>query len=98
MILEDIVRWKFPQLAKRLEDFDKKILSITLGWLMNMYINVLPVATVVRIWDTILLEGDKVLMKIAISLISLNEKSFLNMDDDGDVAYAFKYIHLTNHL
>lgn len=88
------MKLKFPELTTRLEAFDSKILSITLSWLMNMFINTLPVATVVRIWDTIFMEGDKVLLKIAFGLISINEKQLLRIEDDSDLAYAFKY-HLS---
>lgn len=56
-----------------------------------MFINVLPIATVVRIWDIVLLEGDKVLLKVAISLIGINEEMLMGFDDDSDLAYAFKY-------
>lgn len=89
--MEDIIREKFPDLTKRLEAFDGRILTLTLSWLMNMYISVLPIPTVVRVWDIVLLEGDKVLLKIAVGLISLNEKHLLSIEDDGDLAYAFKY-------
>lgn len=58
---------------------------------MNMFISVLPIPTVVRVWDVVLLEGDKVLLKIAVGLIALNEKQLLSIEDDGDLAYAFKY-------
>lgn len=89
--MEDIIREKFPDLTKRLEAFDGRILTLTLSWLMNMYISVLPIPTVVRVWDIVLLEGDKVLLKIAVGLIALNEKHLLSIEDDGDLAYAFKY-------
>ena len=80
-------------LVQRLEGFDKKLLSISLQWIMNMFINVFPIATVVRIWDIVLLEGDKILLKIIISLISINEEMLMNFDDDCVLAYAFKYYY-----
>ena len=58
-----------------------------------MFINVFPIATVVRIWDIVLLEGDKILLKIIISLISINEEMLMNFEDDSDLAYAFKYYY-----
>ena len=58
-----------------------------------MFINVLPIATVVRIWDIVLLEGDKVLLKVIIALISINEEMLMNFEDDSDLAYAFKYYY-----
>ena len=92
MILEEIIHQQFPALWNRLEGFDVKILSITFSWLVHMYINVFPFSTVVRIWDVILVEGDKVLLKIAIALIAKNEKNLLAIEDDSELANAFKFV------
>ena len=62
-----------------------------------MFINVFPIATVVRIWDIVLLEGDKILLKVIIALISINEEMLLNFEDDSDLAYAFKYYYSYDH-
>lgn len=80
----------FPELVTRLESFDEHILSISLSWFMNMFINTLPMSTVVRVWDVILIEGDKALMRIALALLALNNDYLLSIEDDSDMATMFR--------
>lgn len=86
-----MVRKQFPRLVARIEQVDKKIMSLSIQWFINLFIHALPMITVARIWDVLILEGDKVIMKIAMALYALNEERLLCIEDDCDFAAAMKY-------
>ena len=89
-LFSQFAKENFPELVTRLESFDEHILSISLSWFMNMFINTLPMSTVVRVWDVILIEGDKALMRIALALLALNNDYLLSIEDDSDMATMFR--------
>jgi hypothetical protein len=41
--------------------------------------------TALRIWDTLFVEGTKILFRIGLALFSLNSKRILELDDQGSV-------------
>ena len=86
-----MVRKQFPRLIARIEQVDKKIMSLSIRWFINLFIHALPMITVARVWDVLILEGDKVIMKIAMALYALNEERLLRIEDDCDFAAAMKY-------
>lgn len=53
-------------------------------WFLCMYLNVLPMHSVLRIWDTIFCEGSAVLMRVAIGLLKQHEEELLQCADFGD--------------
>lgn len=85
-----MVRECFPQFVARIEQVDSQILSLSVGWLINLFINALPAVTVARVWDVLILEGDKVIMRVAMALFALNEERLLHIEDDSAFAAAVK--------
>ena len=52
----------------------------------------LPVETVLRIWDTVFFEGSKILFRVAIGLLKLNKERLLAQKDFAALIEEFKYI------
>lgn len=48
--------------------------------------------TVLRIWDCLFYEGNKILMRVAITLVLSNEQKILMSQDFGDIIECFKKI------
>ncbi|KAK8831235.1 hypothetical protein WA577_003405, partial [Blastocystis sp. JDR] len=93
-VLEGMVRECFPQFVARIEQVDSQILSLSVGWFINLFINALPAVTVARVWDVLILEGDKVIMRVAMALFALNEERLLHIEDDSAFAAAVKVMGL----
>ena len=62
--LKDIIKLKLPDLHNHLESLEIDISSITLNWLVSIFLNAVPFDTLLRIWDCFLLEGSKVLLRV----------------------------------
>ena len=55
-------------------------------WFVCLYCEVLPVETVLRVWDTVFYEGSKILFRVALGLLKLNQDRLLNKTDFASLA------------
>ncbi|KAJ1551927.1 hypothetical protein HK405_013374, partial [Cladochytrium tenue] len=65
---------------------------VTTSWFMTIYVNVLPVETVLRVWDCFFYQGEKVLMRVALTLIKIHEDEVLACSDTSDAWKLIKDI------
>eukprot|EP01043_Picozoa_sp_COSAG02_P032498 COSAG02_NODE_2174_length_9589_cov_49.732561_2_plen_449_part_00 len=59
-VLSALVEQKLPALHAHLTSLDVPLEPVSTQWLMCMYLNVLPMNSVLRIWDSIFCEGSAV--------------------------------------
>lgn len=59
-------------------------------WFICLYSDVLPVETVLRIWDCLFYDGSKILMRVAITLIKLHEDKLMRVNDFAELVNQFK--------
>ena len=89
-VMEMLVDKQIPLLQKRLREGGFELAVFTLPWFICLFINTLPFITVMRIWDVILFEGDKALIRIALALLSIGEKDLLQCHDFSEFSTTFK--------
>ncbi|KAI8370280.1 rab-GTPase-TBC domain-containing protein [Blakeslea trispora] len=58
---------------------------ITSHWFLTMFINILPVETVLRIWDCFFFEGYNVLFQMTLTIIQMNQEQILAMKDPIEI-------------
>ncbi|PAA67291.1 hypothetical protein BOX15_Mlig016268g1, partial [Macrostomum lignano] len=80
-VLGRLVQEKLPQVHKFMKDYGVTFPMVTLKWFICLYADVLPVETVYRIWDVLFFEGSKVLFRVALTLIHLNQNALLGCRD-----------------
>ncbi|KAI9498622.1 rab-GTPase-TBC domain-containing protein [Zychaea mexicana] len=61
------------------------ITLVTSHWFLTLFINILPVETVLRVWDSLYIEGSKVLFRVALTIIKMNEKRIWALDDPIEI-------------
>merc|ERR1712071_116680 len=64
-------------------------MGIVTKWFVCLLAEVLPVETVLRIWDCLFNEGSKILFRVAITLVKLNEEELLKCSEFGEMAETF---------
>ncbi|ORX48368.1 RabGAP/TBC [Piromyces finnis] len=62
--------------------------SITLPWMLTCFVNVLPIETVLRVWDCLFTEGSKILIRVILTLFRIFKDDITNISD-GMTAWMF---------
>ena len=89
-VLEMLVQQQIPDLQKRLREGGFELVMFTLPWFICLFINTLPFITVMRVWDVIMFEGDKALIRIALALLSIGERELRGCTEFSEFSNTFK--------
>ncbi|KAF7054337.1 hypothetical protein CFC21_062034 [Triticum aestivum] len=86
LVLEDVVRERFPKLAKHTDILGVQVTWVTGPWFLSIFINMLPWESVVlRVWDVILFEGNRtMLFRTTLALLDLYGPALVTTKDAGD--------------
>lgn len=78
-VLYHLIRIKLPKIYKLFVDQRIELSCISSEWFITWFSTSLPVATVLRIWDSLLFEGFKVLFRVAIGIFKRSESEILRL-------------------
>ncbi|XP_076034708.1 growth hormone-regulated TBC protein 1-A [Oratosquilla oratoria] len=90
--LEELVRERKPLICKHLEYNQVDWGLVATKWFVCLFAEVLPVETVLRVWDCLFYEGNKILMRTAVCLVVSNQDKILQAHDIGALIECFKSI------
>ena len=68
---------KFPKLMNHVAALEIRLQDFVSRWFLQLFVNVLPTETVLRVFDVFLLEGSKSLVRIALAILKVNEPNIL---------------------
>uniref|UniRef100_UPI0037E70D09 growth hormone-regulated TBC protein 1-A isoform X1 n=1 Tax=Semicossyphus pulcher TaxID=241346 RepID=UPI0037E70D09 len=91
-VLGELVKVKVPTVWQTMVDHNVMWTLVVSRWFICLYIDVLPVETVLRIWDCLFYEGSKILFRVALTLIHHNEALIQQAQSLPDVCQNFKQI------
>ncbi|XP_059208103.1 growth hormone-regulated TBC protein 1-A [Centropristis striata] len=91
-VLGELVKVKIPGVWKTMMDHNVMWTLVVSRWFICLYIDVLPVETVLRIWDCLFYEGSKILFRVALTLIHHNQDLIQQAQSLPDVCQNFKQI------
>jgi cytochrome c553 len=60
------------------------------AWLLSLFVRSLPSETAARVWDALLCEGPKVLVRVAVALLKMAEVALLAAPDASAFATALR--------
>uniref|UniRef100_A0A672KM28 Rab-GAP TBC domain-containing protein n=1 Tax=Sinocyclocheilus grahami TaxID=75366 RepID=A0A672KM28_SINGR len=61
-------------------------------WFICLYVDILPVETVLRIWDCLFYEGSKILFRVALTLIRHHQNLISQAQSLPEICERFKQI------
>lgn len=76
--LQRLLEMNLPRLHEHLTEQGVEPTMYTSQWFMTVCIYNFPFSTVVRVWDIFLAEGVKIIFRIALALLKLNQEALLN--------------------
>ncbi|XP_066435773.1 growth hormone-regulated TBC protein 1 [Eleutherodactylus coqui] len=91
-VLGDLVKMKIPAVAELIDRHGLMWTLLVSRWFICLFIDILPVETVLRIWDCLFYEGSKVLFRVALTLIKHYQSYILEAKNFPDVCDKFKDI------
>ncbi|KAI5694131.1 hypothetical protein M8J76_009857 [Diaphorina citri] len=89
-VLSELVKIKMPHLYDHISKVGVPWPVIATKWFICMFADVLPVETVLRIWDCLFVEGPKILFRVSLTLIKLHERALLECEDFTTLVECFK--------
>ncbi|KAG0306903.1 hypothetical protein BGZ98_001497 [Dissophora globulifera] len=58
---------------------------VTSHWFLTLFINILPVESILRVWDCFFYEGRKILFRMALTILRMHESEIVKIDDPLEV-------------
>ncbi|XP_057520902.1 uncharacterized protein LOC130801149 [Amaranthus tricolor] len=84
-VFEDLVRERFPKLVNHLDYLGVQVGWVTGPWFLSIFMNMLPWESVLRVWDVLLFEGNRVMLfRTALALMELYGPALVTTKDAGD--------------
>ncbi|MES1913325.1 MAG: hypothetical protein MHM6MM_005517 [Cercozoa sp. M6MM] len=77
-VLDYLIAKKMPQLARVFESHNIEATFFAVGWFMSLFaVPFDDFDAVLRVYDSVLLEGQKIVFRVALALLKLNERELL---------------------
>jgi len=80
-VFQSCIAWKLPRLHAVFKATDTLLEPILCPWFLCLYINVLPLYSVCRVWDCLFWEGNTVLFRIGLTMLTSKAKYILHAKD-----------------
>ncbi|KAI9454807.1 TBC-domain-containing protein [Russula earlei] len=90
LVLLDYVQEAMPKLAAHLGVLGIDLPAICFSWFLSLFTDCLPVETLFRAWDVLLLDGLDVLFRIALAILKSHEAELLRCDSIPAVYVALE--------
>ncbi|KAF8042447.1 hypothetical protein BT93_A0926 [Corymbia citriodora subsp. variegata] len=85
LVFEELMRERFPKLVNHLDFLGVQVAWISGPWFLSIFVNMLPWESVLRIWDVLLYEGNRVMLfRTALALMELYGPAIVTTKDAGD--------------
>lgn len=85
LALEELVRERFPKLVNHLDYLGVQVPWVTGPWFLSIFVNMLPWESVLRVWDVLLFDGNRVMLfHTALALLELYGPALVTTKDAGD--------------
>uniref|UniRef100_UPI0014454416 growth hormone-regulated TBC protein 1-A-like n=1 Tax=Epinephelus lanceolatus TaxID=310571 RepID=UPI0014454416 len=91
-VLGELVKAKAPAVGQLMDQYPGIWTLVVSRWFICLYIDILPIETVLRVWDCLFYEGSKVLFRVALTLIIHHQPEILRARSLTDVCECFKQI------
>lgn len=89
-VLGELVKVKAPAVGQLMAQYPGIWTLVVSRWFICLYIDILPIETVLRVWDCLFYEGSKVLFRVALTLVVHHQAEILRARSLPDVCECFK--------
>ncbi|XP_078382204.1 TBC1 domain family member 2B-like [Oculina patagonica] len=80
-VLRDLLAEKLPRLSAHFDALNVDLSLVSFNWFLTVFVDSFPIQTTLRVWDTFLFEGNKVLFRFALAVFKSSEEQLLKCED-----------------
>lgn len=91
-VLTELIKKRAPAIDTKVNELGMPWQVIATKWFICIFAEVLPVETVLRIWDCIFYEGYKILFRVSLNLLLKLKDEILATDDISNLAVIFRNV------
>ncbi|XP_062522123.1 growth hormone-regulated TBC protein 1-like [Corticium candelabrum] len=91
-VLHSLLLKRTPRLVGHLQQHQIDLQVVTSRWFICLFVDVLPIETLLRVWDCLFLEGEKILFRVAVTLAVNHQHDILSQPSFINTINAFKNI------
>ncbi|KAL5546250.1 hypothetical protein UlMin_005937 [Ulmus minor] len=85
LVFEELMRERFPKLVNHLDYLGVQVAWISGPWFLSIFVNMLPWESVLRVWDVLLFDGNRVMIfRTALALMELYGPALVTTKDAAD--------------
>lgn len=85
LVFEELMRERFPKLVNHLDYLGVEFSWISGPWFLSIFVNILPWESLLRVWDVLLFEGNRLMLfRTALALMDLYGPALVTTKDAGD--------------
>ncbi|VDB90834.1 unnamed protein product [Peniophora sp. CBMAI 1063] len=77
LVLLELVREHLPKLFVHLQELGIDLPAICFSWFLSLFTDCLPIETLFRAWDVLIVDGFDVLFRLALSILRIGEPELL---------------------
>ncbi|XP_065062966.1 TBC1 domain family member 2B-like isoform X2 [Rhopilema esculentum] len=89
-VLKDLLDEKLPKLSQMFQTLGVDLSLLSFNWFLVVYGDIFRIEFVLRVWDTFLFEGNKVLFRYALAIFKSCEEDLLKFRDCSEVFAYFR--------
>lgn len=91
-VISELVKLREPLINEKVNEVGLPWAVILTKWLICLFSEVLPVETVLRIWDVMFAEGYKIIFRAALAIIFVLKDDIMKADDITALADLFRNV------
>lgn len=91
-VISELVKSRTPLINEKVLELGIPWAVILTKWLICLFSEVLPVETVLRIWDVLFAEGYKIIFRVSLAIISILEKDIMKTNDITELAELLRNV------
>lgn len=89
-VIGELVRLREPLINEKINELGIPWAVILTKWLVCLFSEVLPVETVLRIWDAMFTEGSKIIFRTSLAIVFMLKEDILKCNDISELAELFR--------
>ncbi|CAO1405884.1 unnamed protein product [Diamesa tonsa] len=89
-VLTELVKMRYPEVNNKIDELGLPWAVIATKWLVCLFAEVLPVETILRVWDVLFAEGYKIIFRVCLAIVEILKDDILKAEDISELAELFR--------